>query len=120
MDREQLRESFRQYTAAYDAGDPKIRLKIDHSAYRLPEGLSGEEQACCDILRDADKIDIFRVNCDTPLEDIYNVTTEALRASPVSDAVRSCFLNRTAVQRSVRRTPADYVVAHLCLVFELV
>lgn len=92
----------------------------NHSAYRIDAGLSEAETACCHILRDADKIDIFRVNCDTPLEDIYNVTTEALRASPVSEAVKDCFRRRTAVLRSLKRYPADYVVAHLCLVFELV
>ena len=91
-----------------------------HSAYRLPEGLTDAEMTCCHILRDADKIDIFRVNCETPLEDIYNVTTEDLRASAVSEAVKDCFRNRTAVLRSLKSTPADYVVAHLCLVFELV
>ena len=36
----------------------------------------------CNILRDADKIDILRVNVETPLEDIYNVTTAELLASP--------------------------------------
>ena len=91
-----------------------------HSAYRLPEGLSEAETICCHILRDADKLDIFRVDCETPREAIYNVTTEALRASPVSEAVKDCFRNRTAVLRALRKTPADYVVAHLCLVFELV
>ena len=40
--------------------------------------------ACCNILRDADKIDILRVNCDTPLEDIYNVTTKELKKASVS------------------------------------
>ena len=91
-----------------------------HSAYRLPEGLSDEAAMYCHILRDADKIDILRVNCETPLEDIYNVTTEALRTSAVSDAVKACFRRRTTVERSLKRTPADYVVAHVCLVFELV
>ena len=91
----------------------------NHSMYRIDEGLNEREKAYCHILRDADKIDIFRVNCDTPMEDIYNVTTEALRASPVSEAVKDCFRNRTAVLRSLKQHPADYVVAHLCLVFEL-
>ena len=91
----------------------------NHSAYRISEGLTAEEQAYCHILRDADKIDIFRVNCDTPMEDIYNVTTEALRASAVTEAVKDCFRNRTAVLRSLKQTPIDYLVAHLCLVFEL-
>lgn len=91
-----------------------------HSAYRLSPGLSETEIAYCNVLRDADKIDIFRVNCDTPLEEIYNVTTAELKNSFVSEEVKACFRNRTAVLRKLKKTPIDYVVAHLCLVFELV
>lgn len=92
----------------------------NHSAYRLEEGLSKEETTYCNILRDADKIDIFRVNCDTPLEEIYNVSTENLSQSPISKEVKDCFNDHTAVLRSLKKYPADYVVAHICLVFELV
>ena len=91
-----------------------------HSAYRLEPDLTEEEYTYCDILRDADKIDIFRVNCDTPKEDIYNVTTEELLTSPVSSGVKKCFDNRIAVIRSLRKYPADYIVGHICLYYELV
>ena len=91
-----------------------------HSLYRLPEDLTDEERLYCQILRDADKIDIFRVQCDTPPEQIYNVTTEALETAGVTEAVKQCFHNRTAVRRDLRRTAIDYLVGHLCLVFELV
>ncbi len=91
-----------------------------HSAYRLDPSLSEEELTYCDILRDADKVDIFRVNCDTPKEDIYNVTTEELLNSPVSDGVKKCFENKMAVLRGLRKYPADYIVGHICLYFELV
>lgn len=108
------------------SGLSETELKIlecsirNHSAYRLSPGLTETEIEYCNVLRDADKIDIFRVNCDTPLEKIYNVTTEELKNSPVSEEVKNCFLNRTAVLRKLKKTPIDYVVAHLCLVFELV
>ena len=92
----------------------------NHSVYRLDAGLTEEERKYCNILRDADKVDIFRVNCDTPLEDIYNVTTKELLASPVSEEVKKCFRDRTAVLRALKSHPADYVVGHICLVFELV
>ena len=96
------------------------RAVRNHSAYRIEPGLSKEATIYCNILRDADKIDIFRVNCETPLEDIYNVTTEELRVSPVSEEVKDCFRNRTVVLRSLKKHPADYVVGHICLIFELV
>ena len=108
------------------SGLSETELKIlecsirNHSSYRLSPGLSETEVVYCNVLRDADKIDIFRVNCDTPLEEIYNVTTEELKNSSVSEEVRACFRNRTAVLRKLKKTPIDYVVAHLCLVFELV
>jgi putative nucleotidyltransferase with HDIG domain len=91
----------------------------NHSRYRLEEGLTPAEETYCKILRDADKIDIFRVNWDTPLEDIYNVTTEALEQAEVSDAVKACFLERHAVLRSLKQTPIDHLVGHICLLFEL-
>ena len=82
-----------------------------HSAYRIPEGLAP---------RDADKIDILRVNVDVPLEEIYNTTTEELRNAAVTPAVMDSFYEHHATLRSIKRTPVDHVVGHISLVFELV
>lgn len=91
-----------------------------HSAYRLPGHLSEIENQYCNVLRDADKVDIFRVNCDTPFEDIYNITTEDLKQSEISTEVKQCFMNHSAVLKKWKKTPADYVASLMCLVFELV
>jgi putative nucleotidyltransferase with HDIG domain len=91
-----------------------------HSMYRLPEDRPELERQYCDVLRDADKLDIFRVHCKTPFEDIYNVTTKELYSSEISDEVKACFRNRTAVLKMWKKTPADYVASLPCLVFELV
>ena len=73
----------------------------------------------CQILRDADKIDILRVNVETPMEQIYNVSTEALRQSPVSPAVLDAFYEHHCVLRTLNRYPADNAVGHASFVFEL-
>ena len=91
-----------------------------HSAYRLPEDLSEEEKVFCQILRDADKLDILRVNLETPLEDIYNVTREELRKSQITPEVMEAVMEHHAVLRSVKKAPVDHVVGHICLTFELV
>lgn len=91
-----------------------------HSAYRLPEGLDESTLRLCNILRDADKIDILRVNVETPLEEIYNVTTQALRTAAVTPAVLEAFYAHHAVLRALKQTPADNVVGHASLVYELV
>ena len=110
------------FASNLDADDSQL-LKTSiqcHSLYRLPTPLTEEEIRYCSVLRDADKIDIFRVNCDTPPEEIYNVTSEDLRKAAVTPEVKNCFLNHTAVQRNLRKTSIDYLVGHICLVFELV
>ena len=53
-----------------DAEDGLIRLAVGcHSALRLPEGLDARQRTFCEILRDADKIDILKVNRINTCED---------------------------------------------------
>ena len=92
----------------------------NHNRFRLEEGFSDRERTYCDVLRDADKVDIFRVNCETPLEDIYNLTTDELRSSGVGASARAAYDERTALLRSLKSEPVDHLVGHVCLIFELV
>jgi putative nucleotidyltransferase with HDIG domain len=92
----------------------------DHSKYRISSNLSEKETMFANILRDADKIDIFKVCVDTPLEEIYNVSTESLKKSYVSEEVKQCFYEKHAVQRCLKKTSIDHLVGHVCLIFELV
>lgn len=57
----------------------------------------------CNILRDADKIDILKVNVDVPLETIYNATTEEIRNSVITDEVLECFYAKQTVLRSLKK-----------------
>lgn len=91
-----------------------------HSAYRVPEEYDKRTKMFADILRDADKVDILRVNVETPLEEIYNVPTEVLRSEAVTPRVLQAFQEGHAVLRALKRTAVDNVVGHISLVFELV
>lgn len=92
----------------------------NHSAYRVEEGLSERVRMFCNIIRDADKIDILKVNYDVTLEVIYDVTTEELKNSGVTDEVMKAFMEHHAVLRSLKKAPIDNLVGHAALVFELV
>lgn len=92
----------------------------NHSTLSLPGGLTQEEKLYCNIIRDADKLDGFRVNCETPLEDIYNVSAHDLRTSSVSSDVKECFNRKTTVPRQLRSSPIDNLVSILCWTFELI
>lgn len=78
-----------------------------HSAYRIPADLDDGMKKFCNILRDADKIDILKVNIEVPLEEIYNTTTTELRNAVVTKAVMQSFFEHHAVLRSLKKTPAD-------------
>ena len=100
--------------------DSLLRAAVEwHSAFRLPDSLDERTQRFCQILRDADKIDILRVNVETPMEEIYNVTTAQLRQSPVTPAVLDAFYEHHCVLHSLKKWPADNAVGHASLVFEL-
>ena len=104
-----------------DTEDELIRTAVEcHNAYRIPEGLDERMKMFCQILRDADKIDILKVNVEFPLEEIYNVTTEELRSCLVSREVMEAFMEGHTVLRTLKKTPADHVVGHISLVYELI
>lgn len=110
----------RKFVTASD-NDLLIETAIrNHSVYRIPEDLDEETKMFCHILRDADKIDILKVNVEVPLEEIYNVTTEELYHCEVSPAVMDNFKLHRATLRSLKQTPIDHVVGHISLVYELV
>ena len=103
------------------SGDSLIEKTIRlHNVYALPDELSDRERMFCHILRDADKIDIMRVNCETPLPEIYNLPEEEFRTSAISDEVFADAMRGLNVNREHSKTAADYVVGHICFVYGLV
>lgn len=101
--------------------DEIIHVAIkNHSAYKIEQGLSEREEMFCNLLRDADKIDILRVQLDTPLEDIYNVSREEIEHSVVTKEVMDAFYEKHAVLRKLKKVAVDHIVGHISLVYELV
>ena len=98
-----------------------LRIAIgEHSAYRIQKGLDERTRMFCQILRDADKVDIFRVICDTPMEEVYGFQTKDILRSAITPEVMQAFYEHHAVLRKLKKCLADYIVAHGSLTFELV
>lgn len=119
----------RDYVDALSAGSDEeeiwedlhvIRVAIwNHSAYRIEEGLDERTLLFCKIIRDADKVDIFKVAYDTPMEVLYCCTLEEFRKAEVTPEVMQAYQEGHAVLRSLKKTPVDFLVGHVALVFEL-
>ena len=101
--------------------DDLIRTAVAcHSAYRLPDNLDERTRLHCDILRDADKIDILCVNCICPIQDIYGVSEAEMTASALTQECVDIFYQHRCLPRGVRVHPADIMLGHICFVWELV
>ena len=91
-----------------------------HSVYKLPPDLDETQRMYCNIIRDADKVDIFRVVCEEPVESVYCYTEDELLNSTISPEVTKAFYEHHAIRRDLRHTPLDFKVGFLALSFELV
>ena len=94
-----------------------IRL---HNVFQLPDDLTERELRFATILRDADKLDIVRVNVETPRSEIYNVQEDIFLDSEITDEVYEAILQRRNLFRNMMKTPADLMMGHVSFVFGLV
>lgn len=95
-----------------------IRL---HNKLTLPEALDDRTRRFCEIIRDADKADIFRVVAELPFEERIG-TSKALfqEGGEASEAVMDCVMQHRCVPRNIRKTRFEGHISHCCLAFELV
>ncbi len=101
--------------------DAMIEIVIrQHNKYRIDSSVTGKTLTFCNILRDADKVDILRVNVETPMEEIYNVSEDELLSSGVSKAVMDQVKEHHAIKRDIMVSPAEHLIGHIALAFELV
>lgn len=101
--------------------DALIRAAVgQHSAYRLPSSFDARTRLFCNIVRDADKVDIMRVVSESDVETVLGIDAGTLCASGFSDEALRAFRERRCLAREERHEPADYLVGLVCLAFELV
>ena len=92
-----------------------------HNKLRLPEGLDERTLRFAELLRDADKTDIFRVIASIPFEQRIGSSKasfqDTMEASP---EVMACVLEHRCVPARLRRSHFEGRVSHCCMAFELV
>ena len=89
-----------------------------HSAYQLPECEESLRQMA-ELLRDADKIDIIRVNVCSSFEDIYGLPEKELYQTSISPAVWQDLCAHQTVYQAHRKTAIDFRLSHVAFVYGL-
>ena len=90
-----------------------------HSDFHLPTDLTDRQRIFCDIIREADCIDIFRSIVTSGWKTIYNCTAEDVLSTDISPAVEEAFQRCETVKNSNCVTLADCRMAHIALCFVL-
>ena len=89
-----------------------------HNKLRIPEDIDAQTQMYAKILRDADKVDIFRVLTEPPYDEIYH----SLNDLCVRDEVMQCVNEHRCVPIASSLNGAnelESLVAQCCMAFEL-
>ena len=90
-----------------------LKTVKNHNKYKIEEDLSEREKLFCNIVRDADKIDILY---------LYTIEEISLNTNDedFSDDVYDYFLKKKLIPRSLKKTKADMLAVSLGFVFVLI
>jgi len=90
----------------------------NHSAYAIAPGLTDQELLHAQIIRDADKIDNYRVKRDDTIEALLDISAEELGTYGISDHIFETFASHQTILKGDRITPMDKWVSFLALLFD--
>lgn len=100
--------------------DEIIRKAIQyHSLYALPEDLCPREKLHCQLIRDADKLDNFRVKDTERLETLFDVPEEVVAIEEISPRIMERIRAHQCIVLSERVTHMDFWVSYLAFIFDL-
>lgn len=93
---------------------------LNHNKYRIEDGLDERELLHCKIIRDADKVDNFRVKETESFENNYpGIDFSGMKDDDLSDTVYEQFLSHVLINIHDRRTKLDYWLCIIAFVFDL-
>jgi putative nucleotidyltransferase with HDIG domain len=119
-----LRESnyIRKYIEDDKYDDIILKAIKNHNKFQIEEGLTDKELLFAKIIRDADKLDNFRVKKEEKIEEIFpgKVTKiEEFNNSLISEKVYDNILNNECVDVRDRVHPLDYWICILAFAFDI-
>ena len=103
-----------------DKYDTIIRKAIEyHSRFKVPDGNTERETLHINIIRDADKLDNFRVKKYEKIETLFDISEEELGKQEVSENIINCIREHELIFHGDRKTCMDMWVSYLAFVFDL-
>lgn len=105
-----------------DSYDTIIREAIsNHNRYAIEDGLSERSLLHAKLIRDADKLDNYRVKLEDSVETMLGkgITEENLGSFDISDEVYEQAKKKISILSGLRKTPMDIWVSYLAVTFDI-
>lgn len=110
-----LNRDIRKYIET-DQYDEIIKLAVkNHNKYKIQEDLNLKQKLFAQIIRDADKIDIFYES----VELFWKGRESLVEESTISIEVFKQFLDNTQVKAENKKTPIDEVITIMAFIFDI-
>ncbi len=100
--------------------DALLRFAIaNHSAFRIAPCTNPQMLLHARLIRDADKLDNFRVKTVTNIEPLLQISSQELNRSAISPLIYEQFLQNKQILRKDRKTPLDVYLSYIAFLFDL-
>ena len=91
----------------------------NHNKLEIESGLDEEHVLMCQLIRDADKCDIFRVFAQEDYMTLFGFTKEDIEQSFVSDKVKESLMHHECVKKEDRNLGIDYCLTFIGFFYDL-
>ena len=91
----------------------------NHNKYSIEEGLDEENLLQSKIIRDADKLDNFRVKNTENLENMFKYNPETINYESITPIVYETFMNCKTIDVRERITQIDIWISFIAFIFDL-
>lgn len=105
----------REYTKEVKNYDEIYDAIKNHNKYKIKPRLSKHNKLLCEIIRDADKLDIFYLLSSKEIPNISYTLTE----DEISPKVLECFNNEKLVYSKDIQNNNDFIIAFLAMIYDL-
>lgn len=91
----------------------------NHNKYAIEDGLNKNTLTHAKIIRDADKIDIFRVHIEDPVDDFLFIKDDEIKQSKTSKEIEKQFYEGHCIVSGGRKSVADVYVMRLAFMYDV-
>lgn len=102
-----------------DSFDERIYTAIlNHHTYAIDPSVEGEALLLTQLIRDADKLDNYRVKEVEKFETLFDLSQEELEAQKITPKIFEDFKNHQLIQHADRRTQLDMWLSYIAFMFD--